>query len=248
MLNGILILAAFAGAMQQQPAPMHYRITLKATRGVDRTANGDEAVSGTYMAVAFVTATTTTEAGGRVGHVVIDSVRCSGTGIMSMAYDTIVGTRSRGARYDFPIGSHLESVPLPTIGNTLTNTLAQTAVMLFPNIDPGARTGTTWVDSLDTSPMSDATPKPRPVVTRWRVVSAPGDSLLIEGDVRAAVPTNDRMTSTGLTTGVRHLTVVGGALRMQTSSTSSHTIMAPPGATVITSGSATTTLEIVLMR
>ncbi|MES1259636.1 MAG: hypothetical protein ABUL71_03505, partial [Gemmatimonadota bacterium] len=182
MLNGFLALAALA-TMQQQQAPAHYRITLKATRSVDRSANGEEAVSGTYTAVAFVTATTTTEAGGKVGHVVIDSVRCSGTGIMSMAYDTVVGARSRGARYDFPIGEHMAELPIPTIGNTLTNTLAQTAVMLFPNVEAGARTGSTWVDSLDTSPLADAGAKNRPVVTRWKVVSAPADSLILEGDV-----------------------------------------------------------------
>ena len=75
MLTGILVLMATAGALQQGSPEAHYRITLKASRNVERTTSGEEARGGTYSAVAYVTATTTGEAGGRSGHVVIDSVK-----------------------------------------------------------------------------------------------------------------------------------------------------------------------------
>jgi hypothetical protein len=244
MLSGFLALLATVSPLQQGPT-MHYRITLKASRNIDRTANGEEALSGAYTAVAFVTATTTMESGGRVGHVVIDSVSCKGTGVMAEAYDTIVGRRSRGARYDFPIGLRLEVIPVPTITNTLTNTLAQTALMLFPNVSAGATVGTTWFDSLDTSPMTDPSARNRPIITRWRVTSAVADSTVAEGDVRGTLSSMGRMTSTGLIAGSRHLTVVSGELRLQTSTTNTQTLMAPEGATAITVGTATTTLEII---
>ena len=131
MLTGFLLLAATAGALQQSPVT-HYRITINSTRNVDRSSSGVEAVGGSYSAVAFVTASTTIEAGNRTAHVVVDSARCQGLGLMSMAFDTIVGKQSRGARFDFPIGSRLEVVPQATINNTLTRLLGQTALMLFP--------------------------------------------------------------------------------------------------------------------
>lgn len=244
MLTGILVLMATAGALQQGSPEAHYRITLKASRNVERTTSGEEARGGTYSAVAYVTATTTGEAGGRSGHVVIDSVKCSGTGWMSAAYDSVVGQRSRGARYDFRIGSHLEVVPVPSITNTLTNTLAQTALMLFPNIDPEAKAGATWVDSLDTSTMSDTPDRNHPVITRWRVTSAGTDSTIAEGNVRGTLASS-RMVSTGLVTGTRRMTVMSGRLHMQTSTTNQETLMVPEGATAITTGTATTSLEIV---
>ena len=243
MLTGILVLAASLSALQQGPAA-HYRISLKASRNLDRTASGEDARGGTYTAVAFVSATTTSEGGSRMGHVVVDSVRCSGTGMMSMAFDTIVGTRSRGARYDFPIGSRFEVVPTPSISNVLTNTLAQTALMLFPTMDTKVAAGATWTDSLDTSPMGDPDNKNRPIITRWKVVSVHGDSAVAEGDVRGAVTSTGRVVGTGLISGSRQLTAVGGVLRLQTSTVNQETMMVGEGATAITRGTATTTLEI----
>lgn len=248
MLTGFLVLVAAAGALQQGPPVAHYRIALKASRNIDRTASGEDAIGGTYSAVAFVTATTSSEAGGRFGHVVIDSVTCSGTGVMSMAYDSIVGRRSRGARYDFPIGSHLQVVPMPTISNTLTNTLAQTALMLFLKIDPDAKVGTTWSDSLDTSTMTDPSAQHRPLITRWKVMAAGADTTVAEGDVRGTISFTGRMISAGLITGTRHMTVDSGMLRMLTSAMSTETLMVPEGATAITVGTAKTSLEIVMVR
>ena len=244
MLTGLLALLATTAVLQQPPAEAHYRITLKASRNVDRTSSGEEARGGTYAAVAFVTVTASSEGARRVGHVVVDSVTCSGTGILSMTFDPVLGGQSRGARYDFPVGSHQEVIPTPTISNVLTNTLAQTALMLFPNIEPAAAVGVTWTDSLDTSPMGDPSDKNHPITTRWRVTGKSADSTFAEGDVRGTL-SSTRVVSSGVVSGTRRLTVVAGALRMQTSTTNTETLMVPEGATAITVGTATTTLEIV---
>jgi hypothetical protein len=243
MLTGFLLLATVAGALQQSPV-IHYRITLKASRNLDRSSSGEDARGGSYSAVAFVTASVTSEPRGRVGHVVIDSVSCSGVGMMSMAWDSIVGKQSKGTRYDFPIGSRLEVLPVPTISNTLTNTLAQVALMLFPTIDPAATVGASWTDSLDTT-MGDQADKNHPIITRWKVATVVADTTVAEGDVRGAMSSSGRIVGTGLITGSRHLTAVGGTLRMQTSTVSQETLMAGEGANGITRGTGTTTLEIV---
>jgi hypothetical protein len=244
MLTGFLLLAATASALQQSPV-MHYRITINSTRNVDRSSSGVEAVGGAYSAVAFVTASTTMEAGGRMAHVVIDSARCQGLGLMSMAFDTIVGKQSRGARYDFAVGSRLEVVPRPTIDNTLTTLLGQTALMLFPTIVPDAKAGTAWADSLDTT-MGDQSDKNHPIVTRWKVMTVRADTTIAEGDVRGALTSSGRMVGTGLITGTRHLTEVGGRLSTQTSTVSLETLMtAAEGTTGVSRGTGTTSLEIV---
>jgi hypothetical protein len=247
MLTGFLMLAATAGALQQPSTPMHYQVTLKASRNVDRTANGDEARGGSYTAVAFVTATVSTEPKGRFGHVVVDSVRCSGTGIMSMAFDTVVGQQSRGARYDFPIGSRQEVLPTPSISNTLTNTLAQVALMLFPTLDSPATVGSTWTDSLDTSPMGDPSDRNHPIITRWKVTSASADTTVVDGDVRGALSSSGRVTGTGLISGTRRMTAVSGVLRLQTSTVMQETMMVAQDATAVTRGTGSTSLEIVAL-
>lgn len=244
MLTGLLLFAATISAIQQGPAA-HYRITLKANRNLDRSGSGEAARGGTYNAVAYVTATTTSEGGKRMGHVVIDSVTCNGTGIMSMAFDTIVGKQSRGARYVFPIGENLEVAPVPSISNTLTNALAQTALMLFPTVERTATIGSVWTDSLDTSSMGESGDKNHPIVTRWKVMAISGDTTVVEGDVRGALTWSGRVIGTGLISGTRHLTAVGGMLRSQKSTVNTETLMAAEGATAITRGTATTVLEIV---
>lgn len=248
MLTGFLVLAALAGSTQQSSNPVHYRVTLKSDRHIDSTAAGEEARGGAYSVVAYMTATMTSDASQRMGHVIVDSVRCSGTGLMSMAFDSVVGPRSRGTRFDFPIGARSSVIPTPSISNSLTNTLAQTALMLFPTMAADLQVGVTWADSLDTSPMSDVPAKSRPIVTRWKVTAAGADTVAAEGDVRGSLTFSGRVLSTGLITGTRHIAVSGGVLRWQSSTTRQETLMVGDGASTVTAGSGTTTVQIVVVQ
>ena len=249
MLHGLAVLVAIVGTLFQSPEPIHYRVTLKSDRHIDSTQNGDAGRGGTYNAVAFVTATITGTGAARMGHVVVDSVKCTGTGILSMAFDSSVGPRSRGTKYDFAIGSHSEAIPTPSQSNILTNTLGQVALMLFPTVGLGAQVGTAWTDSLDTSPMSDPTDKQHPLLTRWSVIAAGADTLAVDGAVRGALSSSGGQTvSSGVVTGTRHIVVAAGRLRWQASETKQETMMAGSGARSITLGFGTTTLEIVAIH
>ena len=96
--------------------------------------------------------------------------------------------------------------------------------------------------------MGEQSDKNHPIVTRWKVMAVRADTTIAEGDVRGALTSSGRMVGTGLITGTRHLTEVGGRLSTQTSTVNLETLMtAAEGTSGVSRGTGTTSLEIVVI-
>jgi acetyl-CoA carboxylase carboxyltransferase component len=96
--------------------------------------------------------------------------------------------------------------------------------------------------------MGEQSDNNHPIITRWRVAKVADDTMVAEGDVRGAITASGRTVGTGLITGTRHMTAVSGMLSMQTSTVNLETLMvAAEGATRVTRGIGTTSLEIVVI-
>ena len=246
MLTGLLAVVMI-GLIPRAPIPLHYRVELKSARRIDRSSS--DTAGGDFTAVAFMSATLRDTAGGRIGRVVIDSVTCSGTGLLSMAYDPVVGQRSAGAWYDVMLlTARPEQLPRPSIRNPLTEALAQVALQLFPPVHRRSAAGDAWIDTLDIRTATDRWSESRPAVTRWRVVSNDGAEEAIEGDVTVIVAVSGQVSGTGMIIGKRRMAITrDGAVRAATLSTTEQMLAAAANANDIRTLRGLTSASITLL-
>lgn len=232
MLLGVFA-AVMVGVSPVTPITLQYRIEIRATRRIDRSPT--DTAGGEFTATAFVSATTRDTIGGEVGRVVIDSVTCSGSGLLSMAYDPAVGRASRGAWYDvLLIRGRNESLPRPSIRNPLTDALAQVTLELFPPVNRKPALGEGWVDTLNIQTATDRWTESRPAITRWKVIAASSDESRFEGDVTVVVSVSGQVAGTGMIVGRRAMTVSSiGAVRTASLSTSEQMLAAGQNAVEI---------------
>lgn len=246
MLTGLLAVVMI-GLVPRTPIPLHYRVELKSARRIDRTPA--DTSGGDFTAIAFMSATLRDTAGGQVGRVVIDSVTCSGTGLLSMAYDPVVGRQSAGAWYDVVLlAGRPEQLPRPSIRNPLTEALAQVTLELFPPVHRRSAAGDSWVDTLDIRTATDRWSESRPAVTRWKVVSNDGAEEAIEGDVTVIVAVSGQVSGTGMIVGKRRMAIMSdGAVRSATLSTTERMLAAAANASAIRTLQGITTASVTLL-
>jgi len=242
-----LLAAALASAVTHPPAVQHYRVELRASRHIDRSPT--DTTGGDYHAVAFLSATRRDTVGGQVGRVVIDSVTCAGTGILSMAYDPSVGRASRGAWYDvLLVKGEPETLPKPSLRNPLTDALAQVTLELFPPARRKSAVGEMWVDTLNIATASDRWSETSPAITKWKVISAGGDGVVIEGDLTVVVSVTGQVTATGMIIGKRTIVVTpAGVVRSATLATTQQMLAAAQSGTEIRAPRGSTSATITLL-
>ena len=245
MLLGLLTVV-MAGVIPGTPVTLHYRVDFRAVRRFDRSSS--DTTGGEFTATAFVSTTLRDTTNGLIGRVVIDSVTCSGTGLLSMAYDPAVGRGSKGVWYDVVlIRGGVEVLPKPSVRNPLTDAIAQVTLELFPPVNRKSQVGDAWIDTLDIRTATERWTENRPAITRWRVVPATGGEATIEGDIAVVVSVSGQVAGTGMIIGRRTMTIsAAGAVRSAALSTTEQMLAAGQNATEIRalrgSTSATVTL------
>jgi hypothetical protein len=242
-----LLAVVMVGVFPNAPIILHYRVELKAVRRFDRSST--DTTGGEYTATAFVSTTLRDTTGGQIGRVIIDSVTCSGTGLLSMAYDPAVGRNSKGVWYDVVlIKGGAEVLPKPSVRNPLTDAIAQVTLELFPPVNRKPAVGDAWVDTLDIRTATERWTESRPAITRWRVVPATGDEARIEGDLAVVVSVSGQVAGTGMIIGKRMMTVsAAGAIRSATLSTTEQMLAAGQNASEIRALRGTTSATVTLI-
>jgi hypothetical protein len=242
-----LLAVVITGGFPNTPITLHYRVDFRAVRRFDRSST--DTTGGEFTATAFLSTTLRDTTTGYVGRVVVDSVTCSGTGLLSMAYDPAVGRSSKGVWYDVVlVKGGAEVLPKPSVRNPLTDAIAQVTLELFPPVNRKSSIGDAWVDTLDIRTATERWTESRPAITRWRVVPATGGEAKIEGDLAVVVSVSGQVAGTGMIIGKRTMTLsAAGAVRSATLSTTEQMLAAGQNATEIRALRGTTSATVTLI-
>lgn len=242
-----LMAAALVGLPPRPPIVLHYRVDLRATRHMDRSAS--DTTGGDFQAAAYLSVTLRDTTGGQVGRVVIDSVACSGTGLLSMAYDPAVGRASRGAWYDVVMVRGMPGkLPKPSVRNPLTDAIAPVTLELFPPPRATMATGDAWVDTLDIHTATERWTESSPAITRWRVLSSDNNGTSLVGDLTVVVTVSGQVTATGMIVGKRIMQITpSGVVRSASLTTTQQMLAAAQAGAELRSPRGTTTATISLL-
>ena len=246
MLNGLLAIVAAWFAHPASPT-LHYRVDISSTWHIERSPT--DTSGGDYHATAFLSTSLRDTTRGQIGHVVIDSVTCHGTGLLAEAYDPKVATASKGAWYDVLLDRDMrEAVPRPSIRNTLTYAIAQVALELFPPDGMKGKAGDTWSDTLDIKSVTDRWTETSPGVTRWKVTAVSPEGVVLDGDLAIVLGVNGQVAGTGMVVGKRRMMLSpSGVVRSATLSTTTQMLAAGQQSTEIRAPRGTTSATVTLI-
>jgi len=148
MLTRIALLVATAATISA-PTTTRFRIEQKTESKVDLSGFGQGEQTQNQSAVWFVSITYTDSAGGRVVHVVVDSLRVDG-GMMPIPQASIDSARSTTFHGFLDGDWRLKSLSASQ-SSLLASQFESTLKMLHPSVRRGAPAGTRWSDTLDVS-------------------------------------------------------------------------------------------------
>lgn len=182
MLAGLMMLASIAAVTPQQ-GPMRYKIDLKTTQEVDLSAMGGPKQESDLTASAWVTVTMSDTAGGKVAHIVVDSLVATPTGMMAQQMSEAAITEAKGAFFHlYVVNGKVSGTPKPSIENAALGMVQQSLSLLFPGHKMGAKIGDSWSDTTKTDASTDAGTQTGTTVTEWKVLSMEGDGYVMQGE------------------------------------------------------------------
>lgn len=151
MLTRFVLLVA-AATVVSAPTTTRYRIEQKTESKVDLTGFGQGEQIQSQGSVWFISITYTDSAGGRVVHVVVDSLRVDG-GMMPVPQATIDSAKGTTFHGFLDGESRLKSLT-PSQSSLLISQFESTLKMLHPSVKRSATAGTRWIDTVDVSTKS----------------------------------------------------------------------------------------------
>lgn len=187
MLAGLMMLASITAVTPQQ-APTRYKIDLKTSQEVDLSAMGGPKQVSDLTGSAWVTVTMSDTSGGKLAHVVVDSLVATPTGMMAqqMPDEAIAG--AKGAFFHvYVVNGKVSGTPKPSIENAALGMVQQSLSLLFPGHKMGAKVGDTWSDTTKTDATTEAGTQAGSTVTEWKVLSMAGDGYVMEGESKGSM-------------------------------------------------------------
>ena len=213
MLAVLFALAGFGPVKPVVPiAPVHYRIDAQSRQDVDLTAFGQPPQVTELTAKIFISLAMSDTTGGKLAHVVIDSMMFDATGQMQMAYNQSAADSAKGASiHAYIVNGRVKDSPVLSLETPATSLARQTLSLLFAGTRGGMKAGEGWTDTTNASNKATAGTQSTSVVTEWKVVGAEGDAITVEGSGNGKVSMD------------------GGEQQIQGTSTSKSTITSPAG-------------------
>lgn len=187
MLAGLMMLASITAVTPQQ-APMRYKIDLKTSQEVDLSAMGGPKQASDLTASAWVTVTMSDTAGGKLAHIVVDSLVATPTGMMAQQMSEEAITEAKGAFFHvYVVNGKVSGSPKPSIENPALGMVQQSLSLLFPGHKMGAKIGDTWSDTTKSDATTEAGTQTGTTVTEWKVLSMDGDGYVMEGESKGTM-------------------------------------------------------------
>ncbi len=213
----LAVLIALAGLGPVKPvvpaAPLHYRIDAKSRQEVDLTAFGQPPQVTELTAKIFISLTMMDTTGGKLAHVVIDSMMFEATGQMQMAFNQAAADSAKGATiHAYVVDGKVKDNAKLSIETQATGLARQTLSLLFAGTRGGMKAGNGWVDTTNSSnKAATGATQNTTVVTDWKVTGAEGDAITVEGSGNGKV------------------SMEGGEQQISGTSTSKLTVTSPAG-------------------
>jgi hypothetical protein len=183
----LAVLFALAGLGPVKPvvaaAPVHYRIDAKSRQEVDLTAFGQEPQITELTAKIFISLTMMDTTGGKLAHIVIDSMMLDASGQMQMAYNQTSADSAKGVSiHAYVVNGKVNGNAQLSLETPATALARQTLSLLFAGTRGGVKAGEGWTDTTSSSNnAAGGGTQTSSVVTEWKVTGTEGDALMLEG-------------------------------------------------------------------
>ena len=251
----LAVLFALAGLGPVKPvvpaAPVHYRIDAKSRQDVDLTAFGQPSQTTELTAKIFISLTMMDTTGGKLAHVVLDSMMFDATGQMQMVYNQAAADSAKGASiHAYIVNGKVKDNAQLSVETPATSLARQTLSLLFAGTRGGMKAGESWTDTTNASNKAATGTQTTSVVTEWKVTGAEGDAVTVEGSGNGKVSMDGgEQQITGTSTSKSTITSpAGGPSRHATLSAQQALQVTVPGAPEPIPVTATSTLTLTLLN
>lgn len=189
----LAVLFALAGLGPVKPlvaaAPVHYRIDATSHQEVDLTAFGQPAQISDLKARIFISLTMIDTTGGKLAHLVIDSMMLEATGQMEAAFNQAAADSAKGTSiHAYVVNGKVKDNAKLSLETQATGLVRQTLSLLFAGTRGGMKAGEGWTDTTTANNKSAAgTNQATTVVTDWKVSGAEGDAITVDGSSNGKV-------------------------------------------------------------
>jgi hypothetical protein len=175
MVAGLLALSLLAaGPGGTDGAPQRFKIEVKQAQTIDLSAMGQGAQENGINATGFVTITMSDTAGGKIAHVVLDSMTIEASGAAAGQFPAFLADSAKGAIWHlYVVNGKIEGEPKPSKESPATAIMQQGIGSLFNPIK-GAKVGDTWTDTTNVNNNNEQGSTTGTTVTTWTVDAVAG--------------------------------------------------------------------------
>jgi hypothetical protein len=238
MLAAFCVLASLAS---QSQGPVHYRVEAQTVATVDLSSMGQAPQNQTMTSMALLTTTVRDTAGGKVAHIVIDSITFDGGGAEAqMPPEMLVS--AKGAFFDgYVVNGRFKTPPSSSVKSVPATQVAAGVLLMFPGARSGMKVGDSWTDTVRTDTTTSAGAANGQTTIAWTVQSIDNGVITLNaitaatgtvgaGAAQMQIQSNGKQTATstvagpassGLTTsqGETSMNVGGNAIPIRVSTT-----------------------------
>ena len=178
MLAAFCVLASLA----QGQGPVHYRVESQTVASIDLTAMGQGVQNQTMTSMALLTTTMTDTTGGRLAHVVIDSITFDGGAAEAQMPPDMLKSAKGGYFHAYVVNGKPTNPPVASITSVAATQVAAGVALMFPGARPGLKVGDSWTDSTnaDTTATGGASVKGH-TITHWAVTAVDNGVISLDG-------------------------------------------------------------------
>lgn len=215
-LLALLSLTANAAGPTHGPdkAAQRYRLDLVVVQEVDATAAGQGIAKSDITSSAFVTVTMSDTTGGKLAHVVIDSVTLTVSGPLAGQYSQAGADALKGQwLHGYIVDGKMQGAAKPSVEDNPVMTLVLPVMnTMFPGVGSRASGSQSWSDTTRSDVVSEAMTQHNQAVVAWTITSREGDLLTLTGAGTGTISMEapDNQASGAVTTNVTVTTVIGG--------------------------------------
>lgn len=212
MIAGLLTVATLLGASVGPTAPQRYRIEMKAQQEVDATALGGGKQNTDIGVIGFVSVTMSDTTGGRLAHIVIDSM-VYGPGMEAPPGFTDEPATAKGLFFHaYVVDGKIKGSIAPNTPHQLAGLITGGLESLFPGVRASSKMGDTWSDTVKVDKTTeDGTATKSTTMIDWKVAGGTAGAFTYEGKSNGTAtsegptPQGNRTVSAKIT-GTRSLT------------------------------------------
>ncbi|HET9066275.1 MAG TPA: hypothetical protein VFN22_10700 [Gemmatimonadales bacterium] len=191
MVSGLLALLTVVMGPGSGPerAADRYRVDLNMKQAADLSSIGQGMQESSVSATVFMNVAMSDTAGGRIAHVVVDSMRVSGEGALAAQFPQALADSIKGAFiHAYIVNGKPEGAPTYSVeGNPALALATQGLSALFPGVSEKAAGQKSWADTNNTSTVNEAINVTSNQVVTWAVTGQSGTLLTVTGTGQGTV-------------------------------------------------------------